>query len=296
MTRFLALSGVICISFSAIFVRLAAVSPTTAAFFRCAYAVPFLLLLWWMVRERDHRLRISRWLAFASGLILSLDLSVWHYCIMMIGAGLATVLGNTQVAFVGLAAWLLHRERPTNLALVVIPVIFLGVVLISGLGRVDAYGEDPTKGVFFGVLTGISYATFLLVFRRSNRELAPASGPLLDSTVGAAIGCLVVGALFEPGFSLTWVWPAHGWLLALALGSQVVGWLLIAIALPRLAALETSVILLLQPMLTVLWARLIFVERLSNPQWAGVALVLGGIAAVTRWGSVVRKRPQRASN
>jgi drug/metabolite transporter (DMT)-like permease len=290
MTRFLALAGVLCISFSAIFVRLADVSPTTAAFFRCAYAVPFLLLLWWIVRERDHRRRISRWLAFASGLILSLDLSFWHYSIMLIGAGLATVLGNTQVLFVGLAAWLLHRERPSNLALLVIPSIFVGVVLISGLGRVDAYGNDPIMGVFYGILTGISYAAFLLVFRGSNRELAPAAGPLLDATVGASIGCLVVGVLVEPSFSLAWTWPAHGWLLALALGSQVVGWLLIAIALPRLAALETSVILLLQPMLTVLWASLIFVERLSRIQWMGVALVLGGVGVLSTWGSVVRKK------
>jgi drug/metabolite transporter (DMT)-like permease len=81
-------------------------------------------------------------------------------------------------------------------------------------------------------------------------------------------------------------WPAHGWLLALAVGSQVIGWLLIAIALPRLAALETSVLLLLQPALTVLWARLIFAELLSNLQWLGVLLVLGGIGVVSMRGIV----------
>jgi drug/metabolite transporter (DMT)-like permease len=206
---------------------------------------------------------------------------------MLIGAGLATVLGNTQVVFVALAAWLLHRERPSNLAFAVIPVIFAGVVLISGLGRADAYGVNPFKGVIFGILTGLSYTTFLLVFRASNKELAPAAGPLLDSSVGASIACLIVGA-FEPGFSLDWTWPAHGWLLALAVGSQVVGWLLIAIALPRLAALETSVILLLQPMLTVLWASFIFSERLSPVQWTGVALVLGGVGLLSTRGSIKR--------
>ena len=92
--------------------------------------------------------------------------------------------------------------------------------------------------------------------------------------------------VFEPSFQLTPTWPAHGWLLALALGSQVIGWLLIAIALPRLAALETSVLLLLQPALTVLWANLIFSEHLSNLQWVGVLLVLGGVAVVSMRGSV----------
>jgi drug/metabolite transporter (DMT)-like permease len=102
---------------------------------------------------------------------------------------------------------------------------------------------------------------------------------------------LILGTL-EPGFSLTITWPAHGWLIALAIGSQVVGWLLITIALPRLPALETSVILLLQPMLAVLWASLIFVERLSSLQWWGVAAVLGGVGLLSIRGSVDREGGQ----
>ena len=73
---------------------------------------------------------------------------------------------------------------------------------------------------------------------------------------------------------------------ALALGPQGIGWLLIAIALPRLAALETSVLLLLQPGLTVLWAWLLFAENLSGLQWIGVALVLGGVGFVSMRGSI----------
>lgn len=289
MTHLIAVLGIVCISFSAIFVRLSDVSPITAAFFRCIYAVPFLVLLWWVVRDRDHRRRFSRWLAVASGLLLALDLSFWHYSISLIGAGLATVLGNTQVVFVGFGAWLFHHERPNKLALFVIPFIFTGVVLITGLGRADAYGDHPIGGTLFGILTGISYATYLLVFRVSNRELAPAAGPLLDSTAGATFCCLLIGA-FEPNFDLAYQWPAHGWLLALAVGSQVVGWLLISIALPRLAALETSVLLLLQPMLTVLWASLLFREQLSVVQWTGVVLVLSGVGALSTRGSVEKKR------
>ena len=42
--------------------------------------------------------------------------------------------------------------------------------------------------------------------------------------------------------------------------------------------LETSILLLLQPMATVLWGFLIFGEDLSSVQWLGVALVLAGVA------------------
>ena len=39
-------------------------------------------------------------------------------------------------------------------------------------------------------------------------------------------------------------WPAHGWLALLALTSQVLGWMLISVSLPRLPAALTSVLLL----------------------------------------------------
>ena len=74
--------------------------------------------------------------------------------------------------------------------------------------------------------------------------------------------------------SFTPTWPAHGWLLILALTSQVAGWLLIGYALPRLPAVETATIILLQPVLTMIWAVLIFSESPSAIQWVGAALVL----------------------
>jgi drug/metabolite transporter (DMT)-like permease len=76
-------------------------------------------------------------------------------------------------------------------------------------------------------------------------------------------------------------WPAHLWLGLLALVSQVVGWLLIATALPRLPAVETSIMLLGQPILAVIWGVLLFDERLSGIQWLGSALVLAGVATLS---------------
>ena len=287
MIRLLALLGILGISFSAIFVKQADVSPSTAAFFRNAYAAPVLFLVWMSIRGGDDRPAALRLMAVASGVFLALDLTVWHRSIDLIGAGLATVLANTQVVFVGLIAWVVLRERPTRLAFLTIPIVFAGVVLISGLGRADAFGDDPLAGVAFGVLAGAAYSGFLLIFRASNRELAPVAGPLLDATVGAAVGSLLAGVA-DPDFSFALSWPEHGWLLALALVAQVVGWLLIASALPRVPALETSVLLLIQPMLTVLWGLLLFSEYLSGLQWAGVVLVLGGVGVLTLRGSVER--------
>jgi drug/metabolite transporter (DMT)-like permease len=288
MIHLLALLGVLVISFSAIFVRLADVSPATATLFRMAYALPPLTALWLWARRRAATSAFRAWLAFLSGVVLAVDLSMWHWSIALIGAGLATVLANVQVVFVGAFAWMLFKEKPTARAITILPLIFLGVVLISGLGRSDAYGSNPVLGAYLGTAAGASYAAFLLLFRSSNKGLVHPSGPLLYATLGAAIGTLAV-AMFDPGFRAGINWPAHGWLLALALLPQLLGWLLIATALPRLPALEISVLLLLQPMLTVIWGVIIFAESLSLLQLLGVLMVLGGIALVTLTGGAVRQ-------
>ena len=123
MVHLLALLGVLAISFSAVFVRLASVSPVTATFFRAAYALPLLAVVHWLRsaepprhrRGASHdnrratpaggRVAHDRWLAIASGLILAVDLNLWHESIALVGAGLGTVIANVQVVFVALAAW-----------------------------------------------------------------------------------------------------------------------------------------------------------------------------------------------
>jgi drug/metabolite transporter (DMT)-like permease len=275
----LALLGVVSISFSPILVRLAAVSPVTATFFRAGYAVPPLLVIWAVQRHRDSRVTRERILAFVSGIVLALDLTLWHESIALVGAGLGTVIANVQVVFVAVAAWLLYGERPTLRVVSIIAAVLAGVALTSGLARTDAYGANPLLGAVVGLLAGATYAAFLLLFRRATRSAAPTSGPLLDSTFGAIAGALLC-AIFDPHFSLVPTWPAHGWLVLLAIVSQVIGWLLIATALPRLPAIETSVLLLGQPVLAVLWGVIWFAERLSPLQWVGSGLVLAGVAAM----------------
>ena len=277
MIHGLALLGVLSISFSAVFIRLALVSPVTATFYRAAYAIPILAGVWFLSRAEDGRGRRERWLAFVSGLFLAADLDLWHESIALVGAGLGTVIPNTQIVFVALAGWLFQGERPQGRTMILIGVVLAGVTLISGLGRDDAYGTRPGLGVGLGVAAGLCYAAYLVVFRASNRGLAPPAGPLLDATLGMAVGALLSAGL-DPQFTFFVGGRAHLWLFVLAIVSQVVGWLLISTALPRLPTLETSVLLLTQPVFAIIWGLLIFDERQSSVQWIGSAIVLAGVA------------------
>jgi drug/metabolite transporter (DMT)-like permease len=276
-----AVLGALTIAFSAIFVRLADVTPVTAAFFRCAYALPPLALLAWSERRRyGPRAPGQRRLAWIAGAFFAADLVLWHYAIEHVGAGLATVLGNVQVMFVALIAWAALGERPDNRALASIPVVFFGVVLISGAIGAGAYGDEPLLGVVYGVLTAITYALFILILRQGNSDVRRPAGPLFDATLSgavfSAIGGIVVGDIdWLPGLE------SQFWLVLLALSSQVLGWLLISVSLPRLPAVLTSILLMLQPVGAVFLGVLIFSEAPSAVQLTGVAIVLAGVALAT---------------
>ena len=273
-----AVAGALCIAFSGILVREAAVSPSTAAVFRGVYALPILALLAWLEERRYGPLaaRTIR-LSLLAGCFFAADLTFWHHAIEDVGAGLATVLGNLQVVIVGIAAWLLYGERPRRSILVALPIVIVGVVLIAGLVGSNPYGSAPLMGVVLGLLTAFSYAGYLIVVRRGQLDIRRLAGPLFWATLAmsvvAALGGVAVGD-FNPVPSL----PAHAWLVVLALSAQVAGYLLINVSLPRLPSVVTSLLLLVQPVVAVFLAMVLLGEDPSPLQLTGIGLVIGGLA------------------
>jgi len=275
------LVGAVAIAFSGILFRLSHVSPTTGAFYRCVWALP---PLWFLARLEDRRYGKRRgralWLAWIAGVFFAADLVLWHNAVDQVGAGLATVLGNTQVVLVGLLAWALLGERPHRSSFAAIPIVGIGVVLISGVLEQSAYGSNPRLGAVYGVLTGIAYSGFLLALREGSRDLRRPAGPLFTATLASALFCAAIGAVIGD-LDLTPSWSATGWLILLALSSQVVGWLLISTSLPRLPAVVTSILLTLQPVCSVLFAALIVDESPSLLQLGGAACILVGFVTAT---------------
>ena len=276
----IALAGALTIAFSAILVRKADVHPVTAALYRCAYAIPLLAALAWRERRRyGPRASGQQRLAVIAGVFFAADLIFWHEAIADVGAGLATVLGNLQVVVVPFAAWAVLHEPPGRRILAALPLTLLGVVLISGALEDGAYGADPRRGVIYGLLTGLSYAGFILVLRHGNEDLRRPAGPLFDATVVAAVVALAVAPVLGVP-DLAPAWPSAAWLGTLALSSQVLGWMLISVSLPRLPAALTSMLLTVQPVGSVLLGIVLLGEHPSGLQLLGAALILAGLVSL----------------
>ncbi len=281
IVRLCGLLGALTIAFSSILVRLSHTSPSTAAIFRCLFALPVLGVLAWLEDRRyGPRPWASRRVLVVAGVFFAADLILWHHSIDDVGAGLATVLANIQVVLVPLVAWALLSEKPGRRVLAALPIALVGVVLISGALQHGAYGRAPLRGALFGLGAGVAYVGFLLLLRRGASDLRRVAGPLFDATAVATGACVVAGLIVGDA-DLTPGWPGIGWLIVLALTSQVIGWLLISTSLPRLPAAITSLILTVQPVCSVGLAALILGESPSGVQLGGVAVVLAAVLVAT---------------
>jgi drug/metabolite transporter (DMT)-like permease len=283
--------GALVIAFSAILVDLADVTPAAAAVWRCAYALPALGALAWSEHRRfGPRSWRERKLAGYAGVLFAIDILVWHYAIRDVGAGLATVLGNLQVVVVPFVALAVLGEKVPRRILYALGPVCGGVLLVSGALEDSAYGANPARGVLLGVATGFAYSAFLLVQRQGSMDLRRPAGALFDMSLVAAVMACAAGLVIGVD-DLAPTWPSAGWLITLALTSQVLGWLLISVSLPRLPAAMTSVILTIQPIGSVALGAVLLGQDPSALQLGGVAFILAGVLSV----AVRRRAPAPAA-
>lgn len=273
--------GAATISSSPVLVVLSGASAVSTAFYRSLVALPVLIVLAVLEqRKYGSRTLAQRLRAFTAGVCLAVDLILWTHAIADVGAGVATVLGNLQVLIVVAISWLLWRERPSRTVALALPVVIVGVVLVSGLIGKQTTGDHPLAGIFYGLGTSIAYAAFLMILRRSSADSKHVAGPVADSTAGSTLASLLAGLVLG-GLGLHPIWPSLGWLIVLGLLSQVAGWLLITSSLPKLPAAVSSLMLLLQPAASMVIAAVVIAERPTGLQIFGAALTCCGALAAS---------------
>ncbi len=278
-----AVIGAFIISSSGALTKLSLESPATIALWRCIWALP--LLAFFSHRETlkfGKRVKRDRVLSGLAGIAFTFDLVMWHYSIRYIGAGMATVLGNLSSVVVAFVAWTFLKERPSNRLLIALPFVLLGVTMTTGVLGGGADGINPGLGVAFGVACSISYGIFIVVYRAGGKDDRRIAGPLFDATLFGGLGTLVFGPFLDSDFHLLPNLHSHVYLAILGNLCQVLGWLIISIALPRLPAALTALILLIQPLGGIGIAVLFLGEHPTLIQLLGGTVILAGVVYASR--------------
>jgi drug/metabolite transporter (DMT)-like permease len=274
--------GALAVATSAVFIDLSEVSPGTATFFRCLMALPLLAVPALLERHRHGAIPLAGiGVAAIGGALFAGDGLLWTAAIHEVGAGLSSVLVNAQVVVVPLLAKVIDREALGARYLVALPGMILGVALTSGLIGGGGTAREPVAGTVHAIAAALCYSGFLYLLRRGGMP-----GRVVQQywwvVASAAVVGLAVGALWQ-GVSLAPGWRAIGWLALTAVGGQVLGWLLVALASPRLPSTVGAALLLLTPIGALVLSAAVTGERPSAVQLVGVALVLGcAFLAATR--------------
>ena len=282
------LAGALCLSASAVIVKLADVDAATTAVLRCAIAVVPLVPLALAERQRHGSLHGSGvgW-PLAAGIALGIDYSAWTASIYLVGAGVSTVLINVQVIVLPVLALLIDRDRMHRRFLIALPIMIVGIFLVGGVGpnelgigqSTSAVGQSRLGGVLLGLLAGIGYGTYLFLSRRATRAQADlALQPLTWATAAAAATSSII-AVFSHGLRVTGI-DGRAWILliVLALVGQVAAWLFIHHGSIRLSADVTASLLLIQPVIALALSAEVLGERFGLGQIIGAVIVVGAVA------------------
>ncbi|MBT9172159.1 MAG: hypothetical protein DDT21_00540 [Syntrophomonadaceae bacterium] len=177
----------------------------------------------------------------------------------------AILLQFTAPVYVALlASWLLkERTRPVDWA-----AIFF-VMVGMGLFFVDGFTAGNQLGNALAVCSGISFAAMLILLRlqKNGATLEPL---FLGNVLTALIGAPFMTAPF-PGFT--------GWgaLIVLGLFQLGLSYLLYAVAVRHVTALEASLVPVIEPLLNPVWVFLALGEAPGGWALAGGALVLSSV-------------------
>lgn len=267
--------GVLCISCSALFVRLSGVPGPASALYR--FLITALVLIpWWLGSGKLRPTGRQLWFSLASGLFLAMDLLLWNSSIMLTSASTATILGNNAPIWVGIGAWLIFGERLTVRYWLGLTAALAGMVLVIGVGGWQAARHG--SGDLLAVGAGFFYGAYMLTTQKA-RSLVDTLTFMTISVLAGAVALLVFNLSFGVRLS---GYSYHSWcyLVALALVSHLGGWLAVNYALGYLKASVVSVSLLSQVVVTVLVAMPLLGEQLTSRQWCGGGLVLAGVYLV----------------
>lgn len=276
--------GAIAMGGSVVFVRLADVGPFASAFWRVAFALPFLLA--WMIWE-NHRfikkhpetrqtttLKSINAATLLSGFFFAGDLVFWHLAILNTSVANATFMATTAPVFVILLSGLVLKEPANRNAFV-----GLGFCVAGGgalIGSTLSIQPQNLLGDIYGLVTAVFFAGYFLCVRIARRTLGSARIMFVSSCITALVLGLAAAIVEKDIFPMTLA--GLGILITLALTAHVLGQGLLAISLGFLPAAFSSLVIFMEAVSAAIFGWLILGETLSTFQLFGGLLILWGIA------------------
>jgi drug/metabolite transporter (DMT)-like permease len=269
--------GVLLLSTSAIFVKMAEAPSGIIAFYRLLFTLAFLVpALLARKKEREQLVHLNGRqlrLAVISGALLAVHWVMWFESLRYTSVASSTVLVSLQPLFSILFGALFLKERVSKWGMVGVFLAIFGSAII-GWGDFQVSGAAFWGDVLSFASAGVISLHFLFgqLLRRKLDVLPYTVVCYTASTVCLAIYALAAGQSFSGYSCQTW-----GCFLGLALFATVGGQCVFNLLLKYLTASAVTMGILGEPVGTIILAFFIFGESITLQQAAGMLLILGGL-------------------
>lgn len=273
-------------STSAILIRWSQAPSTTKVFYRLLLSTALVVPV--ALHNDMESFRTLGWrdtaLSTVSGVVLGGHFIFFFRAVDWTTVAASTMLAQTHVVFVALAAYLVLDERVTTGTVVGIGIALLGVGLLSTGGVIIEglfAGEQPILGNLAALMAAALFGIYTIA-GRSIRQRFPLF-PYVSIVYGIAtvsVGLFGIGT----GAEVFRIWPATEWLLFLgmAVGPGLGTHTLYNWALKYVDSTLASVSLLLVPVVSALLAFVLLSETPSAATGFGAALVFVGLYLTVR--------------
>ena len=262
----------IALAFGPLSVRLADSGPVSAGFWRLLLPLPLLFLIARANRQPLTGFSPAIWtVMLAAGVVFALDIASWHVGIEATRLGNSTLFGNAGSLIVMAWGVIALRRLPNRWETAALVSAIAGSAIL--MGRSLEIGTETLAGDLFCLLAGFFYAIYILLLQSARANIG--SWSLLAWSSVSSVPLLIVIAVLldEP------VWPHNWWpLVALALGSQLIGQGLLVYSLKHFPPLVIGMALLTQPGIGVISGWFAFGEAIGPVDLFGMALVAAALA------------------
>lgn len=267
--------GVISVSASAIFVKLADAESGTIAFYRMLFSVLIMLPMFLLKHVGELKLFNRRdWLfSTIAGVLLAFHFILWFESLLYTSVASSTVLVTLQPLFAIVGTYFFFKEKLSVKGIVAMLVAVFGSVIIS-------WGDFQVGGkAFYGdvlALVACAFITGYMLFGQEVRKrVGLTSYTMIVYSVSAitlAIYMLIKGESFTTNEPMNWLWFALLAIVPNLLGHSLFNW-----AIKYVSTNTTSIMILFEPIGATILAYYIFNEQLVFTQYVGGAVVILGI-------------------
>lgn len=265
--------GILCISFSPIFVKLAGVAPIGGAFYRVFVA--WLCLVPYCIAKKKLKVDRKQLLAaLLAGVVFASDVAVWNISLLKISATVSTLIANLAPVWVGLLSFLIFKKRSGVLFWIGTLIAIIGMVVLVGYEHI--LHLEINAGILLATLASLFYAIYIII-TKSIMERIDLFSFMFYSMLGASVFLLLLNGLM--GNNIV-DYSLNVWLCFIGMGllCQLTGWLTINYSLRYLESTKVAITLLSQTVFAGLLAAFLLSEKLDMNEIIGSIIVLAGIA------------------